>query len=335
MPVSVGQVAARAKGEDSAVVGLSSGGPRVTGRTIRGAPVYTYERAPGVPPVGVMRFWGGHLPGGAEAREHAHAHEFVVLAYVEHGGGSLRVDGREWTLAAGDAFLIAPGELVTQGDVDSAARVWAAFFAVDAVGPETLLTWQAHPLLFPFAGRAAGGIQRLCVPAGQRAAWLARMLAIEAELGRRRDGYADAVLAHLTLLLVDVSRLAADVAGDLRIRDEPLLADVFAFVEAHYAEPISLADVASALGLSGGHLTTVVGRKTGRTVGRWITERRMTEARRLLVETNLTVEAIGARVGYRDPGYFIRAFRRAHGVTPLRWRRADRPPAAPTPAPRG
>jgi AraC family transcriptional activator of pobA len=51
-------------------------------------------------------------------------------------------------------------------------------------------------------------------------------------------------------------------------------------------------------------------------------ERRMAEARRLLVETTLTVEAIGAEVGFRDPSYFIRSFRRAHAVTPMQGRRA-------------
>lgn len=47
-------------------------------------------------------------------------------------------------------------------------------------------------------------------------------------------------------------------------------------------------------------------------------------ARRLLVETNLSVEEVGRQYGYRDPAYFARAFGRAHGVTPLGWRRAGR-----------
>jgi AraC-like DNA-binding protein len=123
---------------------------------------------------------------------------------------------------------------------------------------------------------------------------------------------------------VSVARLAADVVGDLRLRDEPMLAMVFEFIEGHFHEPISLNDVARAVGLSPGHLTTIVGRKTERTVQQWITERRMTEARRLLVETDLTVDAIGARVGYRDPSYFIKSFKRTHTLTPLQWRRADR-----------
>ena len=78
------------------------------------------------------------------------------------------------------------------------------------------------------------------------------------------------------------------------------------------------------MGLTPGYLTTLVGRKTGRTVGAWIIERRMAEARRLLVATDLAVEEVGRQVGYRDGGYFVRHFRRAHGVTPRAWRRAGR-----------
>jgi len=68
--------------------------------------------------------------------------------------------------------------------------------------------------------------------------------------------------------------------------------------------------------LSRGHLTTVVRRKTGRTVQEWIGERRMAEARRLLVETDLSVEEVGRRVGYGESGYFVRSFRRTPTAPP-------------------
>ena len=70
---------------------------------------------------------------------------------------------------------------------------------------------------------------------------------------------------------------------------------------------------------------SVVRRKTGRTVQAWIAERRMAEACKLLVQTDLAVEEIGRRVCYVDAGYFVRSFGHAHGATPLGWRRASRP----------
>ena len=297
----------------------------VSGRRVRGAPVYAYERLPGLPPVSVLRLSGRP----ALPRHHAHAHDFLVVVYVERGGGTMRVDDREWRLADGDVLVIAPGEVVAPGELDApeAAEAWGAYFPADVLAPRTpgtFLSWRSHPLLFPFVGRAAGGAQRLRVPPGERAAWSARFEALARELQQRRDGYNEAALAILTLLLVDISRLAADIAGDLRLANEPLLAAVFDFIEAEYARPISLADVARAVGLTAGHLTTVVGRKTGRTVQQWITERRMAEARRLLANTDLTVEAIGTAVGYRDASYFIKSFRRSHALTPLQWRHGSR-----------
>ena len=268
---------------------------------------------------------------GSPADRGAHSHDFLVLAYFERGGGSIGWGAREWTVAAGDAYVISPGEVVGIGEAEGfeGAEGWATFFPPEVLGPHApgaFLSWRSHPLLFPFArGAREPGAQRLRVPPGERSRWSERFGALDAELRLRRDGYREAALSHLTLLLVELSRLATDVVEDLRVRDEPLLAGVFGFIDERYREPISLRDVARAVGLTPGHLTTVVGRKTGRTVLEWITERRMAEARRLLVETELTVGEVGRRVGYADERYFARVFRRGHGATPLGWRRAVRP----------
>ncbi|PRC51770.1 AraC family transcriptional regulator, partial [Mycobacterium sp. ITM-2017-0098] len=60
--------------------------------------------------------------------------------------------------------------------------------------------------------------------------------------------------------------------------------------------------------------------RTGRTVQEWIVERRMAEARSLLLGTDLAVQEVAARVGIADPGYFTRVFRHAHGDSPRTWR---------------
>ena len=47
------------------------------------------------------------------------------------------------------------------------------------------------------------------------------MLALDLELRQRHDGYREAVLAHLLLALVGTGRLAADLVGVLRFKDDP------------------------------------------------------------------------------------------------------------------
>jgi AraC family transcriptional activator of pobA len=65
------------------------------GRRGDGPPVYTYEAVPGVPPVSVLRFPGREPLPGVPQDGNAHSHDFLVLAYFERGGGSVRLGDRE------------------------------------------------------------------------------------------------------------------------------------------------------------------------------------------------------------------------------------------------
>ncbi|GGJ52649.1 hypothetical protein GCM10008938_43250 [Deinococcus roseus] len=56
----------------------------------------------------------------------------------------------------------------------------------------------------------------------------------------------------------------------------------------------------------------------------WITERRLAEARRLLLETDMGVEDLGLACGFGDPTHFIVQFRKNVGQTPAAWRRSLR-----------
>ncbi|WP_156687262.1 helix-turn-helix transcriptional regulator [Mycobacterium sp. Marseille-P9652] len=268
-----------------------------------GVPVYSYRRDLDTPPVTVLRT---QLADGVEHGRHIH--DFPALWYAH---------------ATGLVIVAAPGEVIdpaAAGDLDGGV---ALFFSPDALGERAgspRPAWGSHPLLFPFLHGKSGGLLRLEVPSAGRSLWDNHIRAIEAELAERRLGYQQAALAHLTLLLIDLARLADDVVGDLRRSGEPLLADVFAVIDRRYGEPLSLRDVAAEIGISPGHLTTVVRRRTGRTVQDWIIERRLAAARKLLADTDLPVAEIARRVGIADPGYFTRLFGRAHGVSPRAWR---------------
>ena len=289
-------------------------------------PTYALAPAPGEPSVSVWRLdeiLRRTVPHGR------HVHDFPTMTYFETTRGQVTVQGRTWSVRAGDLVVIPPGEVVGQVDTDAAVDVdgWAVSFTADALGPDvpgSYLAWRTHPLLFPFVRGGATGALRLSVPSAARPEWASRITTLRRELTDRPDGYREAVQAHLVLLLVGVSRLAADVVGDLRVNREPLLAEVFAVIEERYPRPLSLRDVAHAVNVSPGHLTSTVRRRTGRTVLEWISERRMVQARRLLATSELPVAEVGRRVGYPDPGYFARVFGRANGTSPARWRDAGR-----------
>lgn len=286
-----------------------------------GVPVYHYRTAPGTPPVSVMRIGADGMPGHGQR----HIHDFPVLLYVERARELATPGNPSRPVRDGDVYVVAAGAAVDPAVLSAAGSVCGVFFDPAALGSDERAPWslwRAHPLLFPFLHGIPGGLLRLQVPPARQPVWTAAIAAIETELAHREASYRQAALAHLTVLLVDVARLATDVVGDLRRSDEPMLAEVFEVIERRFTEALSLRDVAEAVGVTPGYLTTLVRRRTGRTVVDWITGRRMVEARRLLAETDLPVGEIAWRVGIPDAGYFARVFRRSNGASPRAWRRA-------------
>ncbi|MEV4545975.1 AraC family transcriptional regulator [Micromonospora echinaurantiaca] len=254
--------------------------------------------------------------------DHRHAHDFLVLVYVEEGMGSFTVDGVERPLRAGEVHALSPGQVIGVAATAELARgrAWSVAFTPDAVPTLTSvspLAWAHHPLLALFAVSAGHG--RIAEP--DRANWSAWLADLADELADPdRLGASDAIAALLTRLLVAAARLApcAPAAPD------PLVERVFAEIEATFREPVSATDFARRLGYTPGHLTTVLRRRTGRPLLEWITERRMTEVRRMLRETDMPLDAVATRTGLRDATYLVRRFRDRYGITPQRWRRAQR-----------
>jgi AraC family transcriptional regulator, transcriptional activator of pobA len=284
-----------------------------------GVPIYSYRTRPDMPPLSILRFDADTLPSHAQR----HIHDFPVLMYIERAG-ELAIGDPLGPAHDGDLYVLAPGAVIDPKKVTGFAAVCGVFFDPTALGGEGQAPWSswgAHPLLFPFLHGIPGGLLRLHVPSARQQVWTTTIAAIETELTDRAEGYRQAALAYLTILLVDVARLATDVVGDLRRSNETLLAEVFDVIQQRFAEPLSLRDVAKSVGMTPGHLTTLVRRRTGRTVVDWIIEQRMVEARRLLAETDLPIGEIARRVGLTDAGYFARVFRNSNGMTPRDWRR--------------
>jgi hypothetical protein len=233
-----------------------------------GTPVYRYEQRPGVPPVSVIRFDTEGAHAGLPP-DHRHAHDFLVLVYVEEGAGSFAVDGAERPLCAGAVHAVPPGQVIGVSASELAhCRAWSVAFTPDAVpalAAVSPLTWAHHPLLAMFAPGAGHGV----VAEADRTSWSAWMRELSEELADPgRLGAREVVAGLLTRVLVAAARLAGAAPGAA----DPLVQRVFDEIEATFREPVSAGDVARALGYTPGHLTTVVRERTGRPLLEWITE---------------------------------------------------------------
>lgn len=94
-----------------------------------------------------------------------------------------------------------------------------------------------------------------------------------------------------------------------------------AHVRAHLSEALTLKGLGRVLGMSARHLSRAVRHSKGVSVYRWISDFRLAEARRLLIETDLPIHEIARRSAFQSSGAFSTAFRAASGYSPSEFRR--------------
>lgn len=92
-------------------------------------------------------------------------------------------------------------------------------------------------------------------------------------------------------------------------------------IERACQQPLSLADVASAAGLSPFHFLRVFRRVTGTTPRQYIIGARLRLAVQLLLDTDRPITQVAYDVGFQDLSNFIRTFHGAVGVSPREYRR--------------
>ena len=93
-------------------------------------------------------------------------------------------------------------------------------------------------------------------------------------------------------------------------------------MHAHLDQDLPLEEIASAAHLSPFHFARLFKKLTGATPHAYLATLRAARAQTLLAETDLSITAISARVGYSSPSHFTKAFSHATGMTPRAFRAA-------------
>lgn len=114
-----------------------------------------------------------------------------------------------------------------------------------------------------------------------------------------------------------LTRIAAD---SVQPADGSPLERAMRYLEARVDGTIHVAELAAIVGMSPSHLSALFRQATGGGPAAFHTSLKMARARSLLDTTTLPVAEIAAAVGYVDPLYFSRHFRRVHGMSPTTYR---------------
>lgn len=247
-------------------------------------------------------------------RRTSFTHTYATLVFYTGGRSRVEQNG-EWTVREGEALLVPAGEPHRTLERDR-PECWSLAFCVPS--------FAAHGAQFlePFERVREGASAVVQIPVPRRE-YLEGLLEELETVGRepRAQGRDAVQRSLLTLILAEVDRAAGVCSA--RATTSSVVSDALRFIERHCLAPLTLGDVAAAVGRSPAYVTTALTKATGRSAGKWIVSGRMAEARRLLLHTDERVELVAERVGYADVTHFTRMFRREHGATPAAWRSAQ------------
>jgi AraC-like DNA-binding protein len=122
--------------------------------------------------------------------------------------------------------------------------------------------------------------------------------------------------AHINVRRSDEIELSRVGIVDRRLRR------AIEFMHDNCERELGLAEIAAAAYLSAFHFARLFKKITGATPHTYLAALRVERARRLLVETDLSITEVGARVGYASQSHFTKLFREATGLTPRAFRAA-------------
>lgn len=239
----------------------------------------------------------GHLyrrPGGA--------HETIVLVCAQ-GTGWVQIDGLRRIVGPDRCIVIPAGTPHAYGaSKDHPWTIWWCHLrgddvpdlAREAVGGD----FSSQPLTIHSLDRIVATFDEM-IARLERGQTPAHLLAA--------SGLAWNLLAQIA---VDRTLLETDTALERAMH----------YLHERLDAQVSVNELATLVGLSSSHLTALFRRATGGGVTAYHIALRMSRARSLLDTTPLPIGQIAQIVGYSDPLYFSRQFRRVHGVSPTVYR---------------
>lgn len=221
------------------------------------------------------------------------------LMIVTEGVLFIADENEEHEVKAGE-YLVMPPTRFQHGTRECRCRFYWLHFRAEALPAS---------LSLPAHGKFSNGAQLSAV----------MKLLFQAEAESHR-GIRSHYLA--TGLLLELAAQVRSLTPAVQALDAPqqLCRKVKMYIRGNPFTNVRVSEIARGLGYHEKYLSTVFRETEGITIKRYLTNLRMTEARRLLLETDYTVKEIGYCLTFESPHNFSRFFKTEEGVTPLEYR---------------
>jgi len=233
--------------------------------------------------------------------------DHYLLHYIVSGKGNYTAGDRSFKIGAGQAFLSYPDTPIYYcADKDDPWEYyWVGFSGAAA---PILLAQTPFGRLYPVVRLAAGERLR------QGLLDIYKARGSDYPSAVRMAGYLQAVLGTLMEGRTDEQHKSSfDYAHRAA-----------AFLQQNYSAAVGVEQASEHIGISRSHLYRAFQTEFGCSPSSYLTSYRIQRAKQLLKHSDLAVGVVAASVGFEDPLYFSRVFRRETGVSPSEYRHKNR-----------
>lgn len=230
------------------------------------------------------------------------------------GALPMRVGTTEYVVKPGTLLVIPPNVHHT-GAAPTATFVRFDWFHFMLTGVRPV----AQPLVLSEQIKRAG----LLLPAFTDELMMDRIYMLATQLldvyqAQGRQAYLRSILCSMLYEIAMQER----VVLDKKAHGDRALQPVKEWIRIHATENITLNQIAAFFAYNPSYLSRMYKAKMNRTISEEIEHFRLQAAETQLLETTNTVDQIGRSVGYADPKYFMRIFKKHENMTPTQFRRA-------------
>lgn len=260
--------------------------------------------------------WIDEMPSFAKTIE-PYSLNFYDITLVTGGTGSFWLDEQEYPLQANQVLFSTPGQ-VRRWFVNDLRGICLFFPA------EFLLTHFNDPLLLHRLRyfHTHGGPLDLVLNSQQQSVIRERLGAMYKEIRKLAYDSNELLRSIGYEVMIYLNRWYTQQHG--QVLEKPINQTVSRFrqvLEANFHRYHKVSEYAALLSVTPGHLNVLCQSHLGRSASQLIMDHLFCEASRRLVHTTINIDTLSDALGFSNPSYFCRAFKREKGLSPLQYRK--------------
>ena len=258
--------------------------------------------------------YSGTLSKSQDWRDSEHSHYFLEILYIVDGKGIVEIDKTPFNMTKND-IIIYNADVKHFEHSSSDEPLEVDFIAFDKIQVKDL----APNCILPSTAN--------CIYNASDYADTLKFLfdLIRNEITDKDKYYAEIVKDVLRTLLMYIFRVINRNLNTVALHNKDNIMNiVLPYIENNFLSNIGLSEIADECFVNKYYLSHVFTESFGMSVEQYIRSKKIEFAQKCMIETDMAISDIANQCGFTDPAYFDRQFKKATGVTPVQYRKANK-----------